>query len=386
MSFMSFDYAMRAADAALQFQQGQSQNMRDTNQRVAEVGKGNAQRKDQLVRDKIQAEYEAVSAEIKADKAEKMMMLAEERKQNAAAATAIVTGFSLAGKMIDGGLFGLTKPLDDGSMKSLDDSYQLNHGEGAVQEGLVSAFPMHMNNVPGGNSENGGMVAFDKTNGSFHMARVNRVTGETGMQRMRPEMMASEIFDRVKNSPNPQDQALKSMISEGPPLMFKAEHFKMGADGGVQMSDELKGALFGPTGNGGFFASDSGKTLVGEQLTNPMPLSSVHGKTANSLMSILKTDSVRNSLGMSNDAVDRAEGHLTNQGALGQGGIGKSLSKSLFKPLASTMNDFLKLAQAYKEYDEEAKRMAEEYNAAKRQAGAARERLLKLNAQLEAGI
>jgi hypothetical protein len=50
MSFMSFDYAMRAADAALQFQQGQSQNMRDTNQRVAEVGKGNAQRKDQRKR------------------------------------------------------------------------------------------------------------------------------------------------------------------------------------------------------------------------------------------------------------------------------------------------------------------------------------------------
>lgn len=52
MSFMSFDYAMRAADAALQFHQQQGQNIKDTNARVREVGTGNAKRKDDLVRQK----------------------------------------------------------------------------------------------------------------------------------------------------------------------------------------------------------------------------------------------------------------------------------------------------------------------------------------------
>lgn len=101
MSFMSFDYAMRAAEAQLSFQDSQGRNMKDANERVSQVGTQNASSKDKLVRDKIQAEYEMKTTEIDSKLKDDLLKLAEEKKQNSMIAAAAVTIGTVAGGYLD---------------------------------------------------------------------------------------------------------------------------------------------------------------------------------------------------------------------------------------------------------------------------------------------
>ncbi len=77
MSFMSFEYAC-LADGALQFQQNQGHRSKSVQDDVKNVGNGNAQRKNENMRNKIEVEYNATSAEIKKKKAESTMKLKED--------------------------------------------------------------------------------------------------------------------------------------------------------------------------------------------------------------------------------------------------------------------------------------------------------------------
>lgn len=101
MSFMSFDYAMRAAEAQLSFQDSQGRNMKDANERVSQVGTQNAASKDKLVRDKIQAEYEMKTTEIDSKLKDDLLKLAEEKKKNSLIAAAAVTIGTVAGGYLD---------------------------------------------------------------------------------------------------------------------------------------------------------------------------------------------------------------------------------------------------------------------------------------------
>jgi len=252
MSFMSFDYAMRAADAALQFQQSQGSNIKDTNARVREVGTGNAKRKDDLVRQTIEAEYDAKSADIKKEKAEKLAKLALERKQSAMLTTMLIGGASLVGGMLDG-----IVDLAKGDPNKVPDSEQMQvDGDDAVKNGYATSFKL-ANGVQ--NSESGAMVAFSQSKGEFSLVKMNTTTGKPdGFVNMSATDMASHILDTCKNNSSPEAGRLRAMIDQGPPPMFKAEHFSQ-KDGKYEMSPALKTDLFGgPNGApAGFFAAGS---------------------------------------------------------------------------------------------------------------------------------
>lgn len=252
MSFMSFDYAMRAADAALQFQQSQGSNIKDTNARVREVGSGNAKRKDDLVRQTIEAEYDAKTADIKKGKAEKLAKLALERKQTAMMTSMLIGGASLVGGMLDG-----IVDLAKGDPNKVPDSEQMKiDGDDAVKNGYATSFKL-ANGVQ--NSESGAMVAFSQSKGEFSLVKMNTTTGKPdGFINMSATDMAGHILDSCKNNSSPEAGRLRAMIDQGPPAMFKKEHF-FEQDGKFAMSEALKTDLFGgPNGAPpGFFAAGS---------------------------------------------------------------------------------------------------------------------------------
>ncbi|MEZ0370028.1 MAG: hypothetical protein ACAI44_13155 [Candidatus Sericytochromatia bacterium] len=257
MSFMSFDYAMRAADAALQFQQSQGQNIKDTNARTREVGTGNAKRKDDLVRQTIEADYEAKSADIKKEKMQKLAKLADEKKQMAFLTTALVAGGTFLGGLIDGA-------LDCGNKKGVaPDSEQMGISSDMIKDGYATSF-----RIAGGtgNSEQGAVVAFDTNKGNFSMVGVNTTNGQVnGFVQMSATDMASHILNTTKD--DPQHANLRSMIDQGPPPMFKASCFEQ-KDGKFELKGGLKEELFGgPNGNpAGFFAEGS---RVGAPVNSP---------------------------------------------------------------------------------------------------------------------
>lgn len=252
MSFMSFDYAMRAADAALQFQQSQGSNIKDTNARVREVGSGNAKRKDDLVRQTIEAEYEAKTADIKKGKAEKLAKLALERKQTAMMTSMLIGGASLVGGMLDG-----IVDLAKGDPNKVPDSEQMKiDGDDAVKNGYATSFKFAKGVQ---NSESGAMVAFSQSKGEFSLVKMNTTTGKPdGFVNMSATDMAGHILDSCKNNSSPEAGRLRAMIDQGPPAMFKKEHL-FEQNGKFQMSDALKTDLFGgPNGAPpGFFAAGS---------------------------------------------------------------------------------------------------------------------------------
>lgn len=387
MSFMSFDYAMKAADAALQFQQSQSQNIKDTNQRVADVGKGNAQRKDQLIRQKIEAKYNKVSADIKAEKAEKLMQLAEKKKQNAAAAAVLVGGGHLIGGLFDAA-FNKPKELET------PDSQQMDIGGGRAEKladfGYVSAAKFGAD----GNSENAGVVAFDPKKGNFSAFGINTTSGAPGKtDNVSAQDMAQKVWDKVKDSSDPEDQKLKSMISEGPPVMFKKEHFFQQSDGEFHLSDELRASMFGGNLNGqsvqGFFNQENGKQMVSGIIEGGYEVNKAYQTTADSMMGLLKTDKVQGELGLHNKTINKTEESLEARGLeIGwfdktTAGAGKA-GKSIFKAVSSGIQPFMQMAEAWKQYAEEYDAKKAEYEEAKKQAKAAAQKLLEIESQLVA--
>lgn len=403
MSFMSFDYAMRAADASLQFQQNQGQNVKDTNARAREVGSGNAKRKDELVRNKIEAEYAATSAEVKKDKASRLAQIAEERKKGAVLAQMLVGGGALLGGMIDG-IMDLTKKKEG----EAPDSEQMSISPEMVNNGYATSFRMASGT---GNSEQGAVVAFDTKKGNFNLVAMNTTNGSVrGFVQMSATDMAGHIRDTIKNDGerNTGRDALKGMIEDGPPVMFKKEHFDMTKD--PPMSDALRDALFGsPTARtAGFFnegsrvqvgtgqtaggaptnigvGNDSGETMVAGLLNNPAAINGAYGPTARNVLSMLDNAKIREGLQITPETVEKTKQNFSDNKALDGVGIGDVLHKALFKPLGTALPQFMELAKVAKQYEEEHHQKLAEYEAAKKQAAAAREKLQKLESLLAAG-
>lgn len=475
MSFMSFDYAMRAADAALQFQQSQGQNIKDTNARAREVGTNNAKRKDDLMMKTIEAEYKAKSANIKKEKAQKLAQLALERKQSAMMTAMLIGGASLAGGMLDG-----IMDLAKGDPNKVPKSEQMNvNGDDAVKNGYATSFKVSKGLE---NSETGAMVAFSQDSGNFSLVKLNTTSGQVdGFVNMSATDMAGHIMDRVKNDSSPEAGRLRSMIDQGPPPMFKAEHFKQGPDGKFDLSPALKRELFGgPNGApAGYFASGSrvgarvepnqiageilkrpaateppelkaadekvrsminegpppsfkpeamkkrddgtiemnselmaaiqvssykpmgdalmnvgkpvgneaGENMIAGLLSNPAQISKAYGPTAESVMSMLNNDQIRNGLQMDKKTVDKTHDAFRDAGVTHSGlsGAADVFQKTLFKPISTALPQFMELIKVAKEYDEEYKQKMAEYDAARKDAALAYEQLHKLQSLLLAG-
>jgi len=405
MSFMSFDYAIRSSDAALQMQQGMAQNLRDTNQRVADVGKRNATSKDQLVRQKITAEYDMTSANIKAWKQGKLAGLAEERAKMAKAAAAIVGLGTLVGGMANG-VSDLIKHFknDQAKVPQAPESEQMTVDGNA---GLMSAFPIAASQpqrggqtgaVAPGPTEQGAVVTFDTKKGSFSAFGVNTTTGGvTKFSNMSMTEMATLVRDntRGKSSSEGGAQGLGAMIVDGPPIAFSPEHLKKKEDGTFEMSDALKGALFGSgqvqpgQRQDGFFASENGSAVIAGVVDRGAAISPGYQATSRSVMGLLENPKVQAGLGLSPATVDKTKEGFEKSGLLTGGvlsGAGEIFKKAIFKPLSTALPQFMKMAQVAKEYDEEAKKMRVEYAAAKQQAAAAMKRLKQIEAQLAAGV
>lgn len=394
MSFMSFDYAMRASEATLSFHQNQGQNIKDTNSRVREVGTGNAKRKDDLVRQKIEAEFEAKSADIKKEKAQQLMKIAEERKHSAQLAQAIVGIGTFVGGMIDGAVDMLGK-----DKSQVADSEQMTISSEAVEDGYAVGFRIGAGE---NNTEQGAMVAFDPDKGNFSVTGLQTTSGQVnGFVSMSATDMATHILDAVGNEvDNPASENLRSMIDQGPPPMFKSDYFKENEDGTFELEGGLKEALFGNGGNQpGFFSqgangntgSDAGENMVAGLLKNPASVSNAYNATANTIVSMLRDPKIQSGLKISPETADRTEKAFENKGlTVGSfdkftKGAGDGIQKMLFKPLGTSLNQFMALAKITKEYEEEFNAKAAEYENAKKQAAAAREKLQKLESLLASG-
>lgn len=405
MSFMSFDYAIKASDAALQMQQGMAQNLRDTNQRVADVGKRNATSKDQLVRQKIQAEYDMSSANIKAWKAGRLHALAEERAKTAKAAAAIVGIGTLVGGMVDG-ITDLAKHFknDQAKVPQAPESEQMTVDGNSA---LMSAFPIAASQPQRGGqtgamgpgpTEQGAVVAFDPKKGSFSAFGVNTTTGSvTQFSNLSMTEMATLVRDntRGKNSSEGGAQGLGAMIVDGPPIAFSPEHLKQKEDGTYEMSDALKGALFGSgqvtpgQRQDGFFASENGSAVIAGVVSRGAAISPGYQATSRSVMGILENPKVQQGLGMNPATVDKTKAGFEKSGLLTGGvasGAAEIFKKAIFKPLSTSLSQFMSMARVAKEYEEEAKAKQVEYAAAKQQAAAAMKKLKQIEAQLAAGI
>ncbi|HEY9838829.1 MAG: hypothetical protein ACAI44_26905 [Candidatus Sericytochromatia bacterium] len=404
MSFMSFDYAMRAADAALQFQQSQGQNIKDTNARGREVGTGNAKRKDDLVRQTIEAEYESKSADIKKEKAQKLAKLADDRKQMAMVTALLVGGGSLLGGMIDGAISALKK-----DPKEVPESEQMGLNANSASNGYATSFPIADGT---GNTEQGAIAGFDQKSGNFSLVGVNTSNGKVnGFVNVSSTDMASHILDATKD--NPQYANLRSMIDQGPPPMFKAECFQKNEDGSFELKGGLKEELFGnpATGSHGFFADgahgtgdESGERMAAGLLAHPTEVSTGYSPSARNIVDMLDNDTIRNGMGMAKgtgesqwftdwsvykqgktenslEAAGHTIGGLDRFGA----GVSEGFQKVLFKPLGNSMGQFMQLAQVAKQYEEEYQQKMVEYDTAKKQAAAAKEKLQKLQTLLAMG-
>ncbi|MGV3526149.1 MAG: hypothetical protein ACO1RX_18160 [Candidatus Sericytochromatia bacterium] len=387
MSFMSFDYAMKASEATLQFHQQQGQNIKDTGARVREVGTGNAKRKDDLVRQTIEADYAAKSAEIKKEKAHAMMKLAEERKKTAQMAAAIVGIGTLAGGMLDG-----IKDMMKGKEGEVPSSEQMSmSGAQAVQNGYAVSFPI----VNGsGETESGGIAAYDPKKGNFSLVNINTTTGKVaGFEQVSRTAMAKNILDALnKDGGNAVNEPLRNFIEAGPPPRFKEGAINKETG---EMDPQLKELLFSENG---FFAqgSRSGSSEIGEAMAanmmrNPAQISGAYQETADSIMSLLGTDKIQKGLGIDSKTVDKTEKAFEESGLTIGGfdklraGAGDGLQKVLFKPLGTALPQFMEMAKVAKQYAEEYEAKLAEYEQAKKQAALARQKLQKLESLLVGG-
>jgi len=392
MSFMSFDYAMRAADAALQFHSQQGQNVKDTGQKVRDVGTGNAKRKDDLVRSKIEAEFAARSADVKKEKMEQLMAFAAKQKESAQLAQMLVGGGALAGGLIDG-LMDLGNK--DGQAPESD---QIDMKPADIER-YSTSFRIASET---GNSEQGAIASFDPQRGNFSLVGVNTTSGEvTGFVTVSATDMAQHILDRIgdeaPNENNNNNAVLRSMIDQGPPPMFKAEHFKPGENGRIELSDTLTQSLFSDSGifaqgsrrtnegTGDMLGSDAGETLAAGLLKNGLKDFSAYNASAHGVMRMLETPAIQRGLQIDSAVVDKTQKSFESAGAFGKNGFKDGLQKLFLKPLGTALPQFLKMAEVTKQYEEEYNAKVAEYEAAKKQAGLAWQKVTEYEGLLAAG-
>ncbi|MBF2053041.1 MAG: hypothetical protein IGS03_06195 [Candidatus Sericytochromatia bacterium] len=394
MSFMSFDYAMRAADAALQFHQNQGQNIKDTGQKVRDVGNRNAQSKDQLVRQKIEAEYQAKSATIKKEKLEALANLAKKRKESAMLAQMIVGAGGMLGGMIDGMIDMANKDKDQAP--DADQIGMASEHIGPREDGSAGYAVGFRIASQTGNSEHGAIAAFDPDRGTFSVTGVNTTTGEiTGFTTLSATDMAMQIQNAIgSEAGNANNAALANMIEPGPPPMFKAEHFQQ-KDGKVELSNDLRNALFS---DGGFFAqgsrrsdagtmlgSDAGERVAAGLVQRGLNDFSFYNQSASGIMRMMRSPEIQRGLMIDSETVGKTNQSLRQANAFGRGALGEGFQKILLKPLGTTLPQFIKLAEVSKQYEEEYQAKLKEAEQAKKQAAAAWEKVNKLEGLLAAG-
>lgn len=398
MSFMSFEYARQAADAALQFQQNQGQNIKSTQDDVKTVGNGNAQRKNENMRNKIEAEYNATSAEIKKKKAESMMKLKEDRMNRANQAAMYVLAGTLGGGILDGlgALAGRDKDqmADEDQIAGLSND-QISPANGA---GYATSFQVASGN---GNSEAGAVVSYSPDQGHFSVMGVNTTTGNvTGFQNISQTEMARSLLATA-----PADSPVRGMLEEGPPPAFKSEFLEADGKG---MKQELKDELFG---DNGFFAqgsrstdggrttigSDAGENLAASFLEGPITepgqprrtteIGSAYKQSAESALALLRNPKIQQGLNIDDKTVRNTENIFKDKDAINRTGEGakNAFQKVLFKPLGTSLNQFMAMNQVAKQYEEEYQDAKVEYEAAKRQAAAAQKKLQQIDAVIAAG-
>lgn len=399
MSFMSFDYAMRASEAALTFQQNQGQNIKDTNARVREVGTGNAKRKDDLMREKVKAEYDARSADIKKEKAEKLMAIAKNRKENALKAEALVGIGTFVGGFIDG-----MKDLKNADKNQMPKDDQVTMDSGDIQVGKnTAAFRIAAGN---GNSEQGAIVSFDKSKGNFSVVGVNTTSGQVnGFVNVSATDMAKHILDTIGDHPDTpgvnereaggNNRALLSMIDQGPPPSFKPSAYKDGKNPSSGLTDEAQSALFGANGffsqgsnpsGGPLSGSDAGEQMAAGLLRDAAPITGAYHASAKGVLNLLENEQVQNGLQLADGPklAKKTRSIFEDQKVLGNNGP-SALQKLFFKPLGTSLNQFMAMAKVAKEYEEEYNQKVAEYDAAKKQAANAYKKLQKLEGLLASG-
>ncbi len=382
MSFMSFEYARQAADAALQFQQNQGQNIKSVQDDVKTVGNGNAQRKNENMRNKIEAEYNATSAEIKKKKAESMMKLKEDRMNRANQAAMFVLAGTLGGGIVDG-----IADLLKGDDRQMPEESQMSPMDNAQIDKYAVSFQIA---TSGGNSEAGAVVSYNPDQKQFSLLGVNTTTGRVdGFQNVSQTEMARNIL-----STNPNEN-LKSMLSEGPPPSFKPGLIdnKTG-----EMNEDLRNELFGESG---FFAqgsrtvtgdatamgSDAGENMVAGLLSNPTGIKQAYKQSAESALNLLGNEKIQRGLNIDDKTVNNTEKIFKEANVINKFGEGakNGFQKVLFKPLGTSLNQFMAMNQVAKQYEEEYQDAKVEYEAAKRQAAAAQKKLQQIDAVLAAG-
>ena len=398
MSFMSFEYARQAADAALQFQQNQGQNIKSTQDDVKSVGNGNAQRKNENMRNKIEAEYNATSAEIKKKKAESMMKLKEDRMNRANQAAMLVLAGTLGGGIANG-IADLIK--GDGRQMSEEDQIgQLSNEQISPSDGTAGYATSFQVAKGGGNTEVGAVVSYSPDKGNFSVMGVNTTTGNvTGFQNISQTAMARGLLDTA-----PADSPVRKMLEEGPPPAFRREFLEADGKG---MKQELKDELFG---DNGFFAqgsrsADGGKTTIGSDAGENLAASFLEGPTepggarrttnigsaykqsAQSALSLLQNPKIQQGLNINDKTVKNTENIFKDKDAVNRTGEGakNAAQKLIFKPLGTSLNQFTAMNQVAKQYQEEYQDAKVEYEAAKRQAAAAQKKLQQIDSLLAAG-
>lgn len=399
MSFMSFEYARQAADAALQFHQNQGQNIKSVQDDVKTVGNGNAQRKNENMRNKIEAEYNATSAEIKKKKAESMMRLKEDRMNRAQDAANLVLLGTLGGGMLDG-IAGLLKG-DERQMADEDQIAGLSNEQIAPASGAAGYATSFQIARGGGNSEVGAVVSYSPDQGNFSVMGVNTTTGNvTGFSNVSQTEMARSLLATA-----PADSPIRGMLEEGPPPAFKREFLE---EDGKGMKQELKDELFG---DNGFFAqgsrsadggattvgNDAGENLAASFLEGPISepgqarrttaIGSAYKKSAESALGLLSNPKIQQGLNIDDKTVRNTRDIFKDRNAINRTGEGakNAFQKVLFKPLGTSLNQFMAMHQVAKQYEEEFQDAKVEYEAAKRQAAAAQKKLQEIEAVLAAG-
>lgn len=383
MSFMSFEYARQAADAALQFHQNQGQNIKAVQDDVKTVGTANAQRKDELMRSKIEAEYEAKSADIKKEKAEKMMQLKKDRMDRAKDAATLVLIGTLGGGMLDG----ITGLMNNDERQMSDDSQMAPMKDGQIDK-YATSFKIAKG---GGNSEAGAVVSYNPSQKQFSIMGVNTTTGRVdGFQNVSQTEMARNILDAA-----PEGSPIRGMVEEGPPPAFKADLLDPQTG---EMKEELRSELFG---EGGFFAqgsrgvggdpnqtgSDAGEQMAAGLLNRPTHIKQAYKQSAESALGLLRNEKIQKGLNIDDKVANNTEKIFKEENVLNKFGEGAkdAFQKVLFKPLGTSLNQFMAMHSVAKQYEEEYKDAIVEYQAAKKQAAAALQKLQKLEALLAAG-
>lgn len=398
---MSFEYARQAADAALQFQQNQGQNIKSTQDDVKTVGNGNAQRKNENMRNKIEAEYNATSAEIKKKKAESMMKLKEDRMNRANQAAMMVLAGTLGGGIANG-IADLIK--GDGRQMAEEDQIgglsneQISPSDGNT--GYATSFQIAKG---GGNSEVGAVVSYSPDKGNFSVMGINTTTGNvTGFQNVSQTEMARSL---LATAPADSPLRTKGMLEEGPPPAFKKDFLEPDGKG---MTQELKDELFG---DNGFFAqgsrstdggkstigSDAGENLAASFLEGPITepgqarrttqIGSAYKQSAESALGLLQNPKIQQGLNIDDKTVRNTKDIFKDKNAINRTGEGakNAAQKLIFKPLGTSLNQFTAMNQVAKQYEEEYQDAKVEYEAAKRQAAAAQKKLQQIDAVLAAG-